>query len=471
MAGTPSGVQNPAYRLSVFILNSNVMGKSSSSKRNFTFLNIWNFLTRDMWRAPKHEVNGIKNKLLYLLRTLYIAGRGFVSDKLSVRASALTYTTLLAVVPVVAIVIGIARGFGLQQTIQNELTKIFPGQDQLLLMLFKFVQSTLDVATSGVVLGIGIVFLISSLWTILQSIEIAINDIFQISSPRSVTRKLSDYLATIVIIPVLLILSSGFSVFINTAIAQNKILEFISPFLNFTMTIAPYFVAWLGFTLLYVLIPNTKVKFTSALLAGFIAGFVFQAFQYLYINGQIWVNKYNAIYGTFAAIPLFLLWLQFSWTIVLFGAEIAYAAENVQNFYYEKEISNVSHRYRYFVAILIMNIMCKRFAEGKGAVTMNEITSQYQIPARLTSRTINRLLEMNIISETIGNKKKGLIAYQPAMDINILSVGYLYKRMFEHGSEDFSIDTKVLYKRHWESLQKIENYISEHSDDILIKDL
>lgn len=447
------------------------MGKSSSSKEKFSFIKLWNFISKEMWRTPKHEVKGMRNKLLNLLRALYLAGRGFASDKLSIRASALTYTTLLAVVPVVAIVIGIARGFGFEEMIQNELTKMFPGQYQLLEMLFKFVQSMLDVATSGVVLGIGIVFLISSLWTILQSIETAVNDIFQIKSPRGITRKLSDYLATIILLPVLILLSSGFSIFINSAIVQNKILAAISPFLNLVMTLAPYVVSSIGFSLLYVLIPNTKVRIQSALLAGFIAGFVFQGFQYIYISGQIWVTHYNAIYGSFAAIPLFLLWLQFSWTIVLFGAEIAFAAENVQNFYYEKEISNVSHRYRYFITILILNILCKRFAEGKGSVSMNEITAQYQIPARLTSSTISRLLEMNLISETISNKKKSVTAYQPAIDINILTVGYLFEKMFEYGSEDFNIDTKLLYKPHWETLLKIENSLAGQTDDILIKDL
>ena len=447
------------------------MKNSSPSKEKFSLPKLWEFISKEMWRAPKHEVKGIRNKLLNLLRTMYLAGRGYDSDKLGVRAAALTNTTLLAVVPVVAIMIGIARGFGFQEMIQKELTKMFPGQDQLLVMLFKFVQSMLDVATSSVVLGIGVVFLIASLWTILESIEGAINDIFQIKSPRSLNRKLSDYLATIIIIPLLIALSSGFSIFINTAIAQNKILAMISPFVNFIMTLAPYFISWLGFTLLYILIPNTKVRFQNALLAGFIAGFAFQAFQYIYISGQLWVSRSNAIYGTFAAIPLFLLWLQTSWTIVLFGAEIAFAAENVQNFYYEKEIKNVSHRYRYFVTILIMNILCKHFAEGKGAVTMSEITSQYQIPARLTSRTIARLLEMNLISETVHNKKKDMTAYQPAVDINILTVGYLYKRMFEHGSEDFNIDTTLLYKPHWDSLLKIEESLTAQGNDILIKNL
>ncbi|MDP4278356.1 MAG: YihY/virulence factor BrkB family protein, partial [Bacteroidota bacterium] len=371
----------------------------------------------------------------------------------------------------VAIIIGIARGFGFQEMIENQLTKIFPGQTNLLEMLFGFVQKYLEVATSGIVIGIGIVFLISSVWTILQSIEVAVNDIFQVKSQRSLTRHLSDYLSTMLLLPTLLILSSGFSVYLHTALAQNKFLVLLSPILNAFMTMIPYFICWFGFTLLYILIPNTKVKFRNAVLAGLIAGFSFQAFQYIYISGQIWVSRYNAIYGTFAAIPLFLLWLQFSWTIVLFGAEIAFAAENVQNFYFENESKNVSHRYQYFVSILIMNILCKRLMEEKGPMTSNEISAEYQIPTRLTNNVLNTLLELRIISETNSFNEKGSIAFLPAVDINKLTVGMLVERLFERGSEDFKLDTEMLYNSHWKALLKVEKNISGQMNDVLIKNL
>jgi len=278
-------------------------------------------------------------------------------------------------------------------------------------------------------------------------------------------------MATMMLLPILMILSSGLSIFLKTAISQSIFLPLISPFIHFLVTLIPYALSWMGFTLLYIIIPNTKVKFKNALLAGFIAGFGFQAFQFLYISGQIWVTRYNAIYGSFAAIPLFLLWLQLSWTIVLIGAEIAYAAQNVQNFYFENESKNISLRYRFFISILIMNILCKRFEKEEGPLSMNELSSQYQIPARLTSWTLNRLLEMHLISETHSPKERDLIAYQPAIDINKLTVGYLYKRMFEYGEEDFVIDVEKLYATHWHSLLGMEESIASEGNEKLIKDL
>jgi membrane protein len=446
------------------------MGKSKSSLGNKT-IEFWNFVSKDIWRVPKHEVKGLRNKSLNLVRTLILATKGFIADKLTTRASALTYTSLLAVVPVATIIIGIARGFGFQKVIETYLSNLLPGQTGALDILFKFVQSFLEVTTKGVVLGIGIIFLIIAVWSIFQSIDGAINDVFQIKTARSISSMLTDYLATMFLIPVLLILSSGFSVFLNTAVAKNEILSLLSPVVNALMTFIPYFISWLGFTLLYVLIPRTNVKFSNALLAGFIAGFAFQAFQYLYINGQIWVNRYNAIYGSFAAIPLFLLWLQLSWTIVLLGAEIAYAAQNVQNYYFEKETKNVSHRYRYFISILIMNILCKRFEKGEGPMTTNELSTEYQIPIRLTNRTICRLVEMHLIAETYSIKNKDIPAYQPAIDINKLTIGYFFIKMFDHGSEDFQIDTEDLYKSHWKALTALEESIELKGENILIKDL
>ncbi|MCK9311497.1 MAG: YihY/virulence factor BrkB family protein [Bacteroidales bacterium] len=442
--------------------------KTSLGKR---ISDLWIFVSRDIWRVPKHEVKGLKNRFLNLIRTLILATKGFISDKLTTRASALTYTSLLAVVPIATITIGIARGFGFQKVIESYLTHLLPGQTEALNLLFKFVQSFLEVTQNGVVVGIGFVLLIISVWSILQSIDGAINDVFQIKKARSISSMLTDYLATMFLIPVLLILSSGFSVFMKTAIAQNEILSVLSPVVNILMTFIPYFICWLGFTLLYILIPRTKVKFGNALLAGFIAGFAFQAFQYMYISGQIWVNRYNAIYGSFAAIPLFLLWLQLSWTIVLLGTEVAFAAQNVQNFYFEKETKNVSDRYHYFISILIMNILCKRFEKEEGPMTANEISSQYEIPIRLTNHTIRRLVELHLISETYSINDKDVSAFQPAVDINKLTIGFLFKKMFEHGSEDFKLDTDILYKPHWEALCNLEQTIELKGLDCLIKDL
>ncbi len=173
------------------------------------------------------------------------------------------------------------------------------------------------------------------------------------------------------------------------------------------------------FTALYVFMPNTKVKLKHALISGILAGTAHQAFQFLYISSQLWVSRYNAIYGSFAALPMFLLWLQVSWTICLFGAELTYAGQNIRNFSFDKDARNISRRYRDFISILIMSLIAKRFADEK--------------------------------SEDI--------AYQPSMDINKMNVALLLDKLDTHGSEDFKIDKENRIQHQWGALLKAQGGI------------
>lgn len=424
------------------------------------------FLTIDLWRNSENEISSNKERLLTILRTIFLAGRGFVSDRLNVRASALAYTTLLAIVPIFAIIVGISKSFGVMDSIKKSLANVFEGQTALLDMLYKFVDSFWETATSGIVLVIGIFFLLSSTWSIIQNVEQAINDIYQVKKNRSIIRRVFNYILTIAIIPALFIISSTISVYFNTKLGHNKL---ISPFWNTLVTILPYLIVWLIFSLIYGLAPNTKVKIKSVIIAGLIAGFAFQAFQYIYISGQLWVNRYSAIYGSFAAIPLFLLWTHVSWIIILFGAEISFASQNIENYLYEKESKNVSHRYRYFVAVLIMNIICKHFEEGKKPLTLQDISRKYKIPTRLTKRTINALLDVNLISESVGSDKESIV-FQPSISTNNLTVSKVFMKLFNYGNEDFGLDTEEEYANQWDTIKSIENRISDKGN-VLVKDL
>lgn len=189
------------------------------------------------------------------------------------------------------------------------------------------------------------------------------------------------------------------------------------------------------FTGLYIYMPNTKVKFKHALIAGVLAGTAHQAFQFLYISGQLWVSRYNAIYGSFAALPLFLLWLQISWTICLFGAELTYAGQNIRNFSltktpkYQPEVSGF-RGYPYHVP------HCQRFEENAKPYTAEEISEECQIPIRLTHQILYELQEINLLHEVVDENNED-IGYQPSMDINKMNVALLLDRLDTHGSEDF----------------------------------
>lgn len=430
------------------------------------------FVTYDIWRITGDEVSGLKKLCINAIKTIILAVRGFMNDHLQTKASALTYSTMLSIVPMLAVLIGIAKGFGFQNAVRTELINYFPGHQTEFAQAFNFVENYLAQAQGGVFLGIGLILLLYTVINLISTIEEALNGIWQIKKSRSWYRKITDYLALILIMPVLLTSSSGLSLFISTI--QNSFLGnfvFVTPIVKLLLNIAPYIITSLAFTGLYLVLPNTKVKFVNGLIAGLIAGSAFQLFQFIYISGQIWVSKYNAIYGSFAALPLLLLWLQLSWLICLFGAELSYALQNVKKFSFERDSQNISRRYKDFITLLIATLIIKRFKNGERPYTADELSQTYRIPSRITTQILNLLTEINIIIEVICGDDERIIYYQPALDINRISVGYLFKRIDEHGSENFKIDTTRLFKEEWGVLQRLRQYTMKESDNILLKDL
>ena len=392
------------------------------------FRRVFKFLVEDMWRITGNEVSGGRRRLINLAKTIYISVRRFQEDNLMSRASALTYSTLLAVVPALALIFAIAKGFGFRNIIESQLFDYIPAQREALSHALTFVDAYLEHAQSGVFVGIGLIFLFWTVISLMGNVEKALNDIWQVKS-RSFHRKVTDYTSMFVILPVLMIASSGLSLFVSSGINNSAYLSIISPLVQFLLSFAPYFLTCMLFTGIYLLVPNTKVKFLNAFIAGIICGTIFQGFQYVYISGQIWVSKYNAIYGSFAFLPLFLLWMQLSWLICLFGAVLSFSAQNIRNYDYENDTKNISRFYKDFFSILIASIVVKRFERGERPLTQEEISNRYRIPVKLTGQILTLLVETKILAETAVDADDRIMAYQPAVDINRITVGRLLEKI------------------------------------------
>ena len=424
------------------------------------------FVTYDIWRITENEVSGLKEIYINIIKTVILAVRGFQSENLQTKASALTYSTLLSIVPLLAVLLGIAKGFGFQGTVRQELFDYFPGHEMELNKAFEFVESYLAQAQGGVIIGVGLILLFYTVINLISSVEDTFNDIWQIQKSRPWYRKISDYLALFLVLPVLM------TAFMSTL--QNSFLGqylFFTPLMELFLHIAPYIITTLAFTGLYVSLPNTKVRFVNGLVAGFIAGCAFQLFQFIYISGQIWVSKYNAIYGSFAALPLLLLWLQLSWLICLFGAELSYASQNVKKFSFERDSKSISRRYKDFLTLLIASLIIKRFVKGEKPYTADELSDAYRIPIRITTQILYLLTELNIIIEVNYGNDDRVAYYQPAIDVNKITVSYLLTRMDEYGSENFKIDTSKLFSKEWKALLKTREDMIKANDNILLKDL
>jgi len=447
--------------------------KSLSQQIQTLLMRLIKFVTEDIWRITENEVSGLKELYINAIKTVILAIRGFMNDNLTVKASALTYNTMLAIVPLLAVLLGIAKGFGFQETVRQELLNYFPSQTLELDKAFLFVESYLTQAQGGVIIGIGLILLLYTVISLISSIEETFNEIWQIKKSRPWYRKISDYLALFLILPILMTTSSGMSIFISTA--QNSFFSqyvFLTPVVERILSLTPYLITILVFTGIYIALPNTKVRFLNGLVAGTISGCAFQFFQYLFISGQIWVSKYNAIYGSFAVLPLLLLWLQLSWLICLFGAELSYASQNVKKFSFERDSKNISRRYKDFLTLLIASLIVKRFEkEGVPPYTADELSNTYRIPIRITTQILYLLTELGIIIEVNYGDDERVAYYQPATDINKITVGELLTRIDKYGSENFKIDKNTLFNKEWEALLQTRKDMIQTYSNILLKNL
>ena len=380
-----------------------------------------NFLKTDIWQVKLEELPLAKSFLVKQLRVIIMASRRFAEDKCQLRASALTFYSLLSVVPVAALAFGIAKGFGFEKLLEKQIMEQFAGQEEVLTQVITFANSLLENTKGGLIAGIGIAALFWAVIKVLGNIEVSFNDIWGIKEPRTLGRKLSDYLSTVLICPVLIIMSSSVTVFVTTQITliTNKVslLGIFSPLIFFMLKLLPYGMIWVLFTFIYIFMPNTKVNFKSGLLAGIVAGTAYEITQLAYINFQVGVAKYNAIYGSFAALPLFLIWLQISWLIVLFGAEISFADQNVDTYEHEPDSLKISSSFKKVLTLVIAHTVIRNFSQGEKPLTAARISHTLDIPVRLVRQLLYELVESRIFSDTRTEEYKEL-AYQPARDIN-----------------------------------------------------
>lgn len=401
------------------------------------------FITHDVWSTHLDDLPPKLRGPFKYLRVVLLALRGFNEDKVQVKASALTYYTLMSIVPVFAMVFGIAKGFGFDKYLEEQIIISFKGQEEVMNQVITFANSLLARTGGGIIAGFGIVLLFWSVIKVLTNIENSFNDIWQIEKTRSFTRKFTDYLSIMLIAPILLIASSSIHVFLATQIStiaeRSELLGYVSPFIMFALQFLPYLLIWILFSFIFIAMPNTKVSYPSGIVAGIISGSGFVIVQWAYIFLQVGVSKYNAIYGSFAALPLFLIWMQTSWLIVLFGAEISFAYQNVEMYAFEKETDHISHNNRKILSILILTTIIKRFKNGEQPLTSLELSKMLHIPQRLMRNLLNIMLECGLINEVLIPDSKS-IAYQPARHIEHLTLAFVEEKLDNHG---LNIDPKL----------------------------
>ncbi len=432
---------------------------------------ITNFFKRDIWYADYSGKPLYTRFAVAALRMLCLAIEGFTSKRMTSSSAALTYSTLLAIVPIIAVVFAIARGFGYNVYIEQGFRHFLSSQPQAAETIIGFVNSYLRRSQSEVILGIGLVFMVSTVTMLISGIERVFNQIWQVNKQRSFFRMVTDYMAMLIFAPIAMLLIAGVSIFVSTIVKNTDGYTLLAPMAKVMLRLTPYFISSAAFIALYVFMPNTKVKLRSAIVPGILAGMAMQGLQFVYIHSQIWVSSYNAIYGSFAALPLFMLWVQISWNICLFGVELCYANQNMDEAIFRTEAYEISHRYRQVMCVTLMSHICRRFEEGGKPYTALQLKQKTNIPIRIVQKLLYELTQINLLSEISGDEKVTESTYQPAEALCRLSVGLLIERMESAGKWEISIDMKEADHANWNLLlANHRNYINAQRN-VLLKDL
>ncbi len=391
------------------------------------------FLRVDIWRMLIKELSPAKNFLITQLRILILAFRGVREDKILLRAPALTFYSLFSIVPIAALAFAIAKGFGLEMYLERQLRAALTGREEVFHWLMELTETFLEGTHGGTVAAFGLIILIYTITMLLANIEKSFNEIWQVSKGRPWSRKLSDYFAMMFVIPIFFIVSSVTTVYLNTRLEEVSS-AILNPLLLLSVRFIPYILIWALFTILYMVMPNTNVQLTSAITAGIVSGTIFQLVQWGYVAFQVGAARFGAMYGSFAALPLLMIWLQVSWIVVLFGAELSYANHNVASYEFEWESKNISSFNKKILTLYILHLLISNFQNGNKPLTPEKVSSVLQIPNSLVRIILNDLAAVGLVNETITEHFK-TSAYQPAIDINAISIKMVIERLDHKGMD------------------------------------
>jgi membrane protein len=420
------------------------------------------FFKTGIWQITRGDVSPLRYLMVNVMKKILLAVRFFTAKRVLTKASALTYSTLLAIVPILAVVFAIARGFGYSKYIEVWFRDALSSQPQTADIIIGFVNSYLVHTKSGIFLGIGLLFMLYTVLMLVSNIEEAFNEVWQVKKSRSVFRTFTDYLAMFFVFPILIVISSGISIFLATVADSMPDFLMLGSAVRTLIDLTPYVLMSLMFIALYIFMPNTKVKLSSVIVPGILAGIAMQGLQFVYIHSQIFLSSYNAIYGSFAALPLFMLWMQISWTICLFGAELCYTNQNLDYYDYDANAGEISHRYRLMLCALLMSRICKRFAEGRKPYSLLELRKDTNIPIRFVNDLLYELIDANLLIEVTSDEKGEESRFMPSEDLSNLTLGTMIDRLEARGRWKIDLDVSGLLSQEWaKAIGARSNYLKK----------
>ncbi len=434
----------------------------------------YNSIRTDIWKTPMDRLTGNKAYWIRQVRIIYMVIKGIRRDNIYIKASALTYFTILSVIPLVALAFGIAKGFGLQDELRAQIIMQFHNQEQVMAWILDFANTMLEEASGGWIAGVGIALLFYTVGQLLNYVETTINTIWRVDETRVWYRKMTDYLAIIIMVPVIFIASSSVTVLANTKLnemlGQSEMLEILKPVVSFLVQLIPYILLCILATAAFLVMPNTRVKIRPAIVAGLITGIALQVLQILYVQSQMGISKLGTLYGSFAAVPLLMIWAQVTWVALLMGAQLSYYMQNITRYEFEFDVQTVSPKQKKRLSLLVMHCLIDDFIKGVKPRAPEEISHDLSLPVRTVHDCLDQLRDSELVTQ-LWDETDDRYVYQPATDINRMTLSFVLDKMESAGSIHKIVVNNGDYKKIDLALNKFDTMITSSETNILLRDI
>jgi membrane protein len=361
--------------------------------------------TPEAWR-------GLKGRFFYILQSIYSVSISFTVHKGPLRAAALTYTTVLSLVPFLAIAFSVLKGLGAQNALEPLLQQVAGDSEETISRIIAYVNNT-NMKSMG---AIGLVMLIVTVISLMGSIEEAFNAVWGVRETRSIQRRFSDYLSVVIVGPILLLAATSMTSSLQSQWLLQWLIHntYLGDAILMLFRFLPYLSVWIAMVFLYIFIPNTRIRFASAVTGGVIAGTAWELAQWGYFHFQVGVANYNAIYGTLAAVPVFLVWIFTSWLIVLYGLEIVFAHQHRGHGLPGSSTFSLTATAREELAVALLVQVGLHFQKGGNPPTSQYLADQLNVPLLPLETVFDDLERLEYLVAAAGSESGWLPARDPS---------------------------------------------------------
>jgi len=399
------------------------------------------YCQHDVWTVKVHELTGFHQVGVKLLRLGLVAASEFRESFLSIRATSLVYTTLLSLVPFLAVTFSVLKAFGIHQQIEPILSQALDPLGEKGAEITTNIIQFVDNLEVGVLGAVGVAGLFYTTYSLIEKIEEALNSIWRVEAGRPLARRITDYLSVVLVGPVFVFTAVGLTASAQSHWLVQRVLE-IQPLGHLMVALTsllPFFFMCMMFTFLYKFVPNTSVNFSSAFVGGLTSGICWQGAGMAFAAFVASSGRYSAIYSSFAVLILFLIWLYVGWLIVLAGAQVAYYHQHPSAYLLHLRRKHQTPLFREYVTLALLGHITRRFIAGKAPLQGEQLARVQGVPLTLIDSLISDLIQANMLVRTV--KPKGVLLARPPETIPVADVLKVVQHQLHNGPQGFTVGT------------------------------